>query len=103
VVTPVVVTQEVTQWILKADRGHRYPRYRSLSATPMAGQGVSVKPGMINNYRIGDYVLIHPTVCALVTLEEENPKDFEGEIIRVDMPQSQIVVQDTNGREEECS
>lgn len=60
---------------------------------------VTIQPGMINTYRIGDTVQIRPTADVTVITLEENPRDFEGEIIRVDMSDSQIVVQDTNGRE----
>lgn len=60
---------------------------------------VLVQSEMINNYRIGDTVLIHPTTTVTLITMEENPKDFEGGIIRVDIPKRQIVVQDTNGRE----
>ena len=61
---------------------------------------VPVAPEQINQYRIGDYVHIHPTeAVALITTEAENPREFEGEIIRVDIPKGQIVVLDTTGRE----
>ena len=60
---------------------------------------VLVKPEMINSYRVGDYVQIRPTADLTIITLEENPKDFEGDIIRVDMSKSQIVVLDTNGRE----
>ncbi len=58
-----------------------------------------VAPEVINNYRVGDYVLVHPTTALTVLTMQENPKDFEGDIIRVDMSKNQIVVLDTNGRE----
>jgi hypothetical protein len=57
------------------------------------------KPEMINGYRVGDYVQVRPTADLTVITLEENPKDFEGEIIRVDIPKGQIIVLDTNGRE----
>lgn len=58
-----------------------------------------VAPEVINNYRVGDYVLVHPTTALTVLTMQENPKDFEGEIIRVDMSKGQMVVLDTYGRE----
>ncbi len=60
---------------------------------------VTVKPDMINTYRIGDYVQIRVAADLMVVTMQENPKDFEGEIIRVDMSEGQLVVLDTNGRE----
>lgn len=64
-----------------------------------ANRQVLVKSEMINSYRVGDYVQVRPTTELTVITIEENPKDFEGEIIRVNMSDNQIVVQDTNGRE----
>lgn len=63
------------------------------------GRAVPVKPETINSYRIGDYVVIHATADVALITVEENPRDFEGEIIRVDIPEGRIVVLDTNGRE----
>jgi predicted RNA-binding protein len=60
---------------------------------------VSVKQDVINNYRVGDTVLIHPTSDVTIVTLQDNPKDFEGEIFRVDIPKNEIMVQDTNGRE----
>jgi predicted RNA-binding protein len=60
---------------------------------------VTVKPETTNSYRIGDYVQVRSTADVTLVTLEENPKDFEGEIIRVDQGKSQIMVLDTNGRE----
>src|SRR3989338_3107964 len=60
---------------------------------------VLVKPEMINSYRVGDYVQVRPTADLTIITLQESPRDFEGEIIRVDIPRNEIVVQDTNGRE----
>ncbi len=62
-------------------------------------RAVVVQPEMVNHYRIGDYVVVHPTTSVMLITMEENPRVFEGEIIRVDIPNGQIVVLDTNGRE----
>lgn len=38
-------------------------------------------------------------ITPVIVIKTEDPKDLEGEIIRVDMPESMIVVQDANNRE----
>jgi len=60
---------------------------------------LTVTPDVINSYRVGDYVIVHPTADVTVLTMQDNPKDFEGDIIRVDMSDNQLVVLDTNGRE----
>lgn len=60
---------------------------------------VSMREDMINSYRVGDYVQVRPTTDVTVVTIEENPKDFEGEIIKVDISNNQILVLDINGRE----
>ncbi len=60
---------------------------------------VSVKPEIINNYRVGDYVQIRPMTDLTVITIEENPRDFEGEVTGIDGTKGRIVVLDTNGRE----
>lgn len=101
VATPVVVTSEAISGnfegrIVEMD----YSRYQIfVNDTDGINREVSVRPEMINHYRIGDYVVIRPAADVTVIALEENPKDFEGEIIRVDMSENQMVVQDTNGRE----
>lgn len=64
-----------------------------------AQRQVLVRPEMINSYRVGDYVQVRPAADLTIVTLEENPRDFEGQIIRVDIPNNQIVVLDTNGRE----
>jgi uncharacterized membrane protein YeaQ/YmgE (transglycosylase-associated protein family) len=60
---------------------------------------VPVSPEALNNYRIGDQVVIRPTTeMTLVTLAE-NPRDFEGEITKVEMKDGRLTVLDTTGRE----
>ncbi len=101
VVTPVVITREGVTGdfegrIIEIDT----LRYLIIvQDTQGRNTSVSVKPEMINHYRVGDTVLIHPTTDLTVMTLAVNPKDFEGEIIRVDIPNNQIVVQDTTGRE----
>lgn len=98
---PVVVTQEAAGRnfegrITQID----YSRYQILVQDSEGGsREAAVKPETINSYRIGDYVQVRPTADLTIVTLQENPKDFEGEIIRVDMSRSQIVVQDTAGRQ----
>jgi hydrogenase maturation factor len=99
--TPVLTTQEVMAGdfegrISQINYSQSWVMVQDANGTE---RQVSVKPDMINSYRIGDYVLIHPTSSVTLITMEENPKDFEGEIIRVDTAKGQIIVQDTNGRE----
>lgn len=101
VATPVVITREAPAtdfegWIVGMDFSRDQILVRDADGRD---REVLVKAGTINSYRIGDYVLIHPTTAITLITMQENPKVFEGEIIRVDMSKSQIVVQDTNGRE----
>ena len=100
-VIPVVITQQVMAGdfegrIVEVDYSQNQIIVQDSNGV---NRQVLVTPDMINNYRIGDTVLIHPTTAVTLITMEENPKDFEGEIIRVDMSKSQIVVQDTSGRE----
>ncbi len=99
--TPVVITREA---IAGAFEGRivevNYSRNQiTIQDANGADRQVSVKSEVINSYRVGDYVQIRPTADLTIITLEENPKDFEGEIIRVDMSKNQILVQDTNGRE----
>ncbi len=101
VVTPVVVTREVTAGdfegrVVEIDYALYQMFVRDIDSKD---RQIAVRQEMINNYRVGDYVLIRPTTDFTVITLAENPKDFEGEIIRVDIPKNQIVVQDTTGRE----
>lgn len=98
---PVVVTRE----ILPGDFEGRISQINysqnwiAIQDSNGTNHQVSVKQDIINGYRIGDYVQVRPTTDVTIITLQENPRDFEGEIIRVDMSQSQIVVLDTNGRE----
>ncbi len=99
--TPVVITREA---IAGAFEGRivevNYSRNQiTIQDANGTDRQVSVRPDVINSYRVGDYVQIRPTADLTIITIEENPKDFEGEIIRVDMSKNQILVQDTNGRE----
>src|SRR3989338_279250 len=99
--TPVVITREA---IAGAFEGRivevNYSRNQiTIQDANGTDRQVSVKPDAINSYRVGDYVQIRPTADLTIITIEENPKDFEGEIIRVEMSKGQIIVQDTNGRE----
>ncbi len=98
---PVVVTEEspvknFEGMIVDID----YSRYQILVRdTDGRNREVEVKPEMVNSYRIGDYVLIHPTTSVTLITMAENPRDFEGEIIETSTSDSRILVQDTNGRQ----
>lgn len=101
IVAPVVVVREAVPGdfegrIVEID----YSRYQIVvQDADGRGREVSMLPETINNYRVGDTVLVHPTTDVTLVTLRENPRDFEGTIIRVDMSESQIVVQDTTGRE----
>ncbi len=99
--TPVVITREASAGVFEGRVVE--VNYSSNKILIQDANGIDrqvlVKPEMINSYRVGDYVQIRPTADLTIITIEENPKDFEGEIIRVDMSKSQVVVQDTNGRE----
>ncbi len=99
--TPVIITREAIAGafegrIVEVNYSQNHITIQDVNG---ANRQVLVKSEMINSYRVGDYVQIRPTADLTIITIEENPKDFEGEIIRVDMSKSQIVVQDTNGRE----
>jgi hypothetical protein len=99
--TPVVITREAIAGafegrIVEVNYSQNHIIIQDVNGT---NRQVLVKSEMINSYRVGDYVQIRPTADLTIITIEENPKDFEGEIIRVEMSKSQIVVQDTNGRE----
>lgn len=98
---PVVITREAIAGDFEGRIAEvNYSRSQiTIQDTNGTDRQVLVKPEMINSYRVGDYVQVRPTADLTIITVEENPKDFEGEIIRVDMSKSQIVVQDTNGRE----
>ncbi len=99
--TPVVITKEATAGafegrITEVNYSQNWITLQDANGTD---RQVSVNPDMINSYRVGDAVQIRPTADLTVITLEENPKDFEGEIIRMDLSKGQIVVQDTTGRE----
>ena len=99
--TPVVITREAIAGafegrIVEVNFSRSQITIQDANGTD---RQVSVKPDAINSYRVGDYVQIRPTADLTIITIEENPKDFEGEIIRVEMSKGQIIVQDTNGRE----
>jgi len=96
VVTPVVITGDFEGRISEID-GSR--NQIVVQCSDGIDRQVSVQPEMINHYRIGDYVQIHPTASVTLITIDENPREFEGEIIRVNIPKGRIVVLDTTGRE----
>ncbi len=101
IATPMIVTSETLMGDLEGRISQINYSQNWIIVQDLNGneRQVTLKQELINNYRIGDYVRIHPSADVILVTVQENPKDFEGEITRVDTPKGQIMVLDTNGRE----
>lgn len=83
------------------ERMNKITRVLDIIDTEGRTRQVSVSQDVINTYRVGDFVRIHPTpgVREVTFYREESSRDVEGRIVNVDNSQNTISVREANGRD----
>ena len=62
---------------------------------------VLLKRGMINNYKVDDYVIVRltPDLQEALEIKTKHVADIEGDVVRVDRSNGRIIVREKNGSE----
>ncbi len=83
------------------ERMNKITRVLDIIDTEGRTRQVYVSEDIINTYRVGDFVRIHPTpgVREVTFYRQESNRDIEGRIINVDNSQNTISIRDADGRD----